>query len=48
LTPDEVGAWLSLVRLMTRLPWAIDQQLQRDSDLAMVEYQVLAMLSESR
>jgi DNA-binding MarR family transcriptional regulator len=47
LTPDEVGAWLSLVRLMTRLPWAIDQQLQRDSDLAMVEYQVLAMLSES-
>ena len=46
LTPDEVDAWLSVVRLMTRLPWSIDQQLQRDSDLAMVEYQVLAMLSE--
>jgi DNA-binding MarR family transcriptional regulator len=46
LTPEEVGAWLSVVRLMTRLPWSIDQQLQRDSHLAMVEYQVLAMLSE--
>jgi len=46
LTPEEVDAWLSVVRLMTRLPWSIDQQLQRDSNLAMVEYQVLAMLSE--
>jgi DNA-binding MarR family transcriptional regulator len=32
---------------MTWLPWSIDQQLQRDSKLRMVEYQVLAMLSES-
>jgi DNA-binding MarR family transcriptional regulator len=32
---------------MTWLPWSIDQQLQRDSNLAMVEYQVIAMLSES-
>jgi DNA-binding MarR family transcriptional regulator len=31
--------------LMTWLPWSIDQQLQRDSGLKMVEYQVLAMLS---
>jgi DNA-binding MarR family transcriptional regulator len=46
LTPEEVAAWLSVVRLTTRLPWSIDQQLQRDSNLAMVEYQVLAMLSE--
>ncbi len=30
---------------MTWLPWSIDQQLQRDSNLGMVEYQVLAMLS---
>jgi len=35
------------VRLMIWLPWSIDQQLQRDSDLRIVEYQVLAMLSES-
>ena len=32
---------------MTWLPWSIDQQLQRDAKLAMTEYQVLAMLSES-
>jgi len=32
---------------MIWLPWSIDQQLQRDSNLRMVEYQVLAMLSGS-
>ena len=47
LTADELESWLSVVRLMTWLPWSIDQQLQHDSNLAMVEYQVLAMLSES-
>jgi len=47
LTAAEVDSWLSVVRLMTWLPWSIDQQLQRDSNLGMVEYQVLAMLSEA-
>jgi DNA-binding MarR family transcriptional regulator len=47
LTAAEVDSWLSLVRLMTWLPWSIDQQLRRDSDLGMVEYQVLARLSQS-
>jgi DNA-binding MarR family transcriptional regulator len=47
LTAAELDSWLSLVRLMTWLPWSIDQQLQRDSNLGMVEYQVLAMLSQS-
>jgi len=47
LTAEELDAWLSVVRLMTWLPWSIDQQLHRDSNLATVEYQVLAMLSES-
>src|SRR6201981_1627071 len=47
LTAAEVNSWLSVVRLMTWLPWSIDQQLQRDSNLRIVEYQVLAMLSES-
>jgi DNA-binding MarR family transcriptional regulator len=47
LTATELASWLSVVRLMTWLPWSIDQQLQRDSKLRMVEYQVLAMLSES-
>jgi DNA-binding MarR family transcriptional regulator len=48
LTAEELDSWLSVVRLMTWLPWSIDQQLQRDSKLGMVEYQVLAMLSESQ
>ncbi|MFE0460264.1 MarR family winged helix-turn-helix transcriptional regulator [Kitasatospora sp. NPDC058965] len=47
LTPDELSSWLSVVRLMTRLPWAVDAQLQRDADLSMVEYMTLAMLSEA-
>jgi DNA-binding MarR family transcriptional regulator len=47
LTAAELDSWLSLVRLMTWLPWSIDQQLERDSNLGMVEYQVMAMLSQS-
>ena len=47
LTAAELDSWISLVRLMTWLPWSIDQQLQRDSNLGMVEYQVMAMLSQS-
>ena len=47
LTDQELASYLSLVRLMTWLPWSIDQQLQRDSGLRLVEYQALAMLSES-
>jgi DNA-binding MarR family transcriptional regulator len=47
LTAAEVDSWLSVVRLITWLPWSIDQQLRRDSNLGMVEYQVLARLSQS-
>ena len=47
LTPDELSSWLSVVRLLIRLPWSLDQQLQRDSNLTMVEYQVMAKLSDS-
>jgi DNA-binding MarR family transcriptional regulator len=47
LTAEQLSSWLSFVRVLTWLPWSIDQQLQRDSKLRMVEYQVLAMLSES-
>jgi DNA-binding MarR family transcriptional regulator len=47
LTAEELDSWLSVVRLITWLPWSIDQQLRRDSDLGMVEYQALAMLSQS-
>jgi DNA-binding MarR family transcriptional regulator len=47
LTDAEVSSWLSVVRMMTWLPWSIDQQLRRDSNLSMVEYQVMARLSQS-
>ena len=33
LTAAELGSWLSVVRLITWLPWSIDQQLQRDANL---------------
>ena len=46
LTDAELDSWLSVVRLITWLPWSIDQQLQRDSNLGMVEYQVLRVHSE--
>jgi DNA-binding MarR family transcriptional regulator len=47
LTGAEVDSWLSVVRLFSWLPWSIDQQLRRDSNLGMVEYQVMARLSQS-
>src|SRR5205809_2342185 len=47
LTPDELSSWLSVVRLITRLPWAIDGQLQRDADLSMIEYMTMAILGEA-
>ena len=47
LTAAELDSWLSVVRLITWLPWSIDQQLRRDSRLSMVEYQVMARLSLS-
>jgi DNA-binding MarR family transcriptional regulator len=47
LTPDQLASWLSIARLVTRLPWAIDSQLQRDAGLSMLEYMTLAMLSSS-
>lgn len=47
LSPQELASWLSVVRLITRLPWAIDAQLQRDADLSMVEYMTMAMLAEA-
>jgi DNA-binding MarR family transcriptional regulator len=45
LTAEELKSWLAVVRLMSWLPWSVDRQLRRDSNLSMVDYQVLAMLS---
>ena len=47
LDPDERAAWLALSRFMTKLPPALDAQLERDSGLNYFEYIVMAMLSEA-
>jgi DNA-binding MarR family transcriptional regulator len=47
LTPDQLASWLSVVRLITRLPWAIDTQLPRDADISMIEYMTMAMLGDA-
>ena len=47
LTPEELDSWMSVVRLITRLPWAIDAQLQRDAGLTLLEYMTMAKLSEA-
>ncbi len=46
LSADERAAWLAVSALTVRLPAALDAQLQRDADLGLFEYMVLAVLSE--
>ncbi|MFC9788955.1 MarR family winged helix-turn-helix transcriptional regulator [Rhodococcus sp. NPDC127528] len=47
LSDEQQRAWRELVALTTRLPAALDTQLQRDSGLTHFEYFVLAVLSEA-
>ncbi len=46
LDEDERATWLSLLRVMSRLPPLLDSQLERASGLNLFEYTNLAMLSE--
>ena len=46
LDPTQQNAWRALVSVITRLPAALDTQMQRDSDMTHFEYFVLALLSE--
>ncbi len=46
LDADERGAWLSLVRVMARLPPLLDSQLERSAGLTFFGYTILAILSE--
>lgn len=48
LTDDQQQAWRSLVALLTRLPAALDTQLQRDAGLTHFDYFVLSVLSEDQ
>ena len=45
LGADEREAWLSLVRLMAKLPPLLDAQLERSAGLNFFEYTILAILS---
>jgi DNA-binding MarR family transcriptional regulator len=45
LDEEEMQAWYAVVSLLTRLPAALDAQLQRDAGISHFEYQVLAGLS---
>ncbi|GHH59343.1 MarR family winged helix-turn-helix transcriptional regulator [Lentzea cavernae] len=46
LTEDQLAVWRGFMRLVQRLPAALDAQLQQDSALSFIEYHVLAHLSE--
>lgn len=46
LDPVEQRAWRAIVALMTRLPGALDTQLQREFGVTHFEYWVLTLLSE--
>lgn len=46
LTADELDAWRTIVKLFTRIPAALERQLQRDAELSVLEYHVLAHLSD--
>ncbi|WP_435108094.1 MarR family winged helix-turn-helix transcriptional regulator [Nocardiopsis synnemataformans] len=45
LTAEQELAWVGLTSMMTRLSAALDRQLQRDADISLFQYQVLAALS---
>ena len=47
LTPAERRTWLQVSALIELLPASLDAQLQRDADLTLTGYLVLAMLSET-
>jgi DNA-binding MarR family transcriptional regulator len=47
LDDEEMSAWLALNGVILLLPAALDSQMQRDNDITMFEYLVLAMLSEA-
>jgi DNA-binding MarR family transcriptional regulator len=46
LTADQLLAWRGFMKLLQRLPAALELQLQRDSRLSFIEYHVLALLSD--
>jgi DNA-binding MarR family transcriptional regulator len=47
LDEDDRESWVAFARMLIWLPTALDNQLQRDSDLSHFEYGILAALSEA-
>lgn len=47
LSPEELKTWLAYVATTTLLDGALDRQLQRDADMPLAYYLVLAMLSDA-
>ncbi|WP_309147019.1 bifunctional helix-turn-helix transcriptional regulator/GNAT family N-acetyltransferase [Curtobacterium sp. MCPF17_001] len=47
LSREQLRAWMGFVAVMELLPAALDHQLQRDADLTLFDYMVIAMLSET-
>jgi DNA-binding MarR family transcriptional regulator len=47
LTPGQMRAWLAYVRVMHRLTYEMNRQLQADSGLSLADYDVLAALSDA-
>ncbi|GAA4586234.1 hypothetical protein GCM10023107_01880 [Actinoplanes octamycinicus] len=45
LDKEETATWLAMIKMITRLPAALDADLQHNSGLSFFEYQVLAGLS---
>src|ERR1700722_7576446 len=46
LTADEERGWRAVAAIIHKLGWALECQLERDSDLSFIEYHALARLSE--
>jgi DNA-binding MarR family transcriptional regulator len=46
LNAEQDAAWRAIAKLLVRLPWALECQLQQDAGLSFIEYHVLARLSE--
>ena len=46
LDDEQERAWRAIAGMMHKLRWALECQLERDSDLSFIEYHALARLSE--
>lgn len=48
LTPEQEATWFAYMRVVLRLNYEINRQLQQDSDLSMADYDVLNALADSQ